>query len=124
MNMKPTLLLLPGRRPQMQSPTHGRIVEHHLRQLRCLSRMAGKLMSCAAMVWPPMPARVLLREESLGHDDEEIDVQRTRADGDARASATGGAAPSAGPRHIRHEATGRRARWRDRCARGGSRRAT
>ena len=40
------------------------------------------------------PAGVLLREEALGHDDEEIDVERERRQQDQHASGADGAAPS------------------------------
>jgi hypothetical protein len=66
-NMLPTLLLPPPvrRRPQMRIPEDCRILQNHLRQRRCFTRIASKLMSCAAIVRAAQPSRVLLREEAL-----------------------------------------------------------
>ena len=62
----------------------GRVFQDHLRELRCLSRMAGKLMSWAAMVRPPRRPVSCCGKEALGHDLEEIDVQGDGAEDDAK----------------------------------------
>ena len=85
--MLPTLLLPP---PGPLPPTNA-VTERtagsssdHLRQLLLLVAHGGKADVLRGRGLAAEAARVLLREEALGHDDEQIDVENAQSDGDAQ----------------------------------------
>ena len=122
--MKPTLLLL--RPPPAKAVTERTAGSSSVicASWRCLSRMAGKLMSCAAMVWPPSRPVSCCGKKPLGTIDEEIDVQERRADGHAEDQRLVAQHPAQRRVVFVVKPFGMRFRWRDRCGRAGFRRVT
>ena len=72
------------RRAKAVTELNGRIVEHHLRQLALLVAHGGEADVLRGHGRAAQAACVLLREEALGHDDVEVDVERHGADDHAQ----------------------------------------
>ncbi len=75
---------------------HARVLLHNRRELRLLHvhRVEGDVLRCARRA--AQPAGILLREEALGHDDVEIDIQHQCADRNQEHQVLVAAAPIAG----------------------------
>ena len=82
--MKPVLLLPPRvrRLDKCRNGIDGRIVQNHLGKLLLLVAHGGEADVLRADCLAAESAGVLLREESLGNDHEQIDVEKSTADGD------------------------------------------
>ena len=87
---------------------HRGIFKHHLRQLLLLGRHGGKADVLGAAGAAAEPSGVLLREESLGHDHEQIDVQESAANGDSQRDPLVAQDPAQAQSCIRDGSTGRR----------------